>query len=269
MRSRSGNGSGQIMTTLVAPLGALLMLYGMLIVSFLWAQSFYDCTNFGGASPWFHLACKSTGLWRTWILLLAAEVVTGFLVNVNLIVKAFLPDEPIRAGNSYEFQRSRRWPIRNRYRTSIGSVSDRAVPRPEHERHSRRFERPAAAHTRRRQLRPLAAAVWKQCNRVVRHEGISSPAISRSRRPLRSLAPAANPYAGGRVFRNRPVAVLMPLADVRLDYWMRHPNCKGTGAARRNHFSTAWRELSGKLQRVGRCFTSRTAVTSTTSGFMR
>ena len=58
---------------------------------------------------------------------------------------------------------------------------------------------------------------------------------------------AATPYAGGGVFRNRPVAVLMALLNLRLGYWVGHPDPARQKSKRRTHFSTAWRELSGKL----------------------
>jgi len=58
---------------------------------------------------------------------------------------------------------------------------------------------------------------------------------------------AANPYAGGGLFRNRPVALLMSLVNLRLGYWVGHPDPEKQKSKRRTHFSTAWRELSGKL----------------------
>jgi hypothetical protein len=58
---------------------------------------------------------------------------------------------------------------------------------------------------------------------------------------------AANPYAGGGLFRNRPVALLMSLVNLRLGYWVGHPDPKWRRRKRRTHFSTAWRELTGKL----------------------
>jgi hypothetical protein len=58
---------------------------------------------------------------------------------------------------------------------------------------------------------------------------------------------AANPYAGGGLFRNRPVALLMSLVNLRLGYWVGHPDPEKQKSKRRTHFSTAWLELSGKL----------------------
>ncbi len=58
---------------------------------------------------------------------------------------------------------------------------------------------------------------------------------------------AANPYAGGGLFRNRPVAVLMSLVNLRLGYWVGHPDPAKRMRSGRSHFNTAWRELSGKL----------------------
>jgi len=58
---------------------------------------------------------------------------------------------------------------------------------------------------------------------------------------------AANPYAGGSLFRNRSVALLMSLFNLRLGYWVTHPDPVRRRHKSRNHFSTAWRELSGKL----------------------
>jgi len=58
---------------------------------------------------------------------------------------------------------------------------------------------------------------------------------------------AANPYAGGGLFRNRPVAVLMSLVNLRLGYWVSHPDPARRKRKGRSHFNTAWRELSGKL----------------------
>jgi hypothetical protein len=76
---------------------------------------------------------------------------------------------------------------------------------------------------------------------------------------------AANPYAGGGVFRNRPVALLMALLNLRLGYWVGHPDPAKNISKRRTHFSTAWRELSVSSPKSARCCSSRTAVTSRTS----
>jgi hypothetical protein len=257
MRSRSGNGSGPITTALVAPLGALLMLYGMLMLSFLWARSFYDCTNFGGAFPWYHLACESSGLWWAWIVLLIAAVVTGFFVNVNLIsvhryyrdrlMETFLPDEPTRAGDTYEF-------------STLATLAD---TKRLHE--CNRLDQPTGPYHLLNTNVILVDSKDPQWRVRGGDSFILSPLLCGSNSTgwcdtraflggdlslataMAISGAAANPYAGGGVFRNRPVAVLMALANVRLGYWVRHPNSKIKGAARRNHFSTAWRELSGKL----------------------
>jgi hypothetical protein len=55
---------------------------------------------------------------------------------------------------------------------------------------------------------------------------------------------AADPDAGGGLFRDRFVAVLMALANLRLGYWVGHPERGRERLKRRTHFGAAWRELS-------------------------
>jgi hypothetical protein len=74
VRSRSGNNNEGL--SIVAPLGAVLLLYGWLILGFVWAVRLHESIDVQGWSGW--------PMWTSLVFLLIA-VVTGHVVNVNLI----------------------------------------------------------------------------------------------------------------------------------------------------------------------------------------
>src|SRR5207248_1873874 len=63
---------------------------------------------------------------------------------------------------------------------------------------------------------------------------------------------AANPDAGGDLLRNRFVALLMALANVRLGYWVANPGRFRGSARHRNHFTVGWREVSSYFKETAK-----------------
>src|SRR5262249_57710171 len=88
----------------VAPLGAVLLLYGFLIVGHVWADAAYR-----HALAFSHGQLASRSLLLASVVLLAIAVLTGYFVNVNLVsvhryyrdrlMEAFLPDPPEERGD--------------------------------------------------------------------------------------------------------------------------------------------------------------------------
>jgi hypothetical protein len=290
LRSRSGRDNGGLAMSVVAPIGAILTLYGVLILAYVWAGRFYGCTEFGGAWPWIHRGiCSSEWLWWPSLIVLAVALVTGHFVNVNFIsvhryyrdrlMEAFLPDAPTRTPPCPDPA-----PDAKFYYTDLASHADLSrlqnfdgvgERRPTGSYHV--FEKKLYDFDGVGERRPTAPYHLLNTNvilvnspqRTWRSRGgdsfVLSPLLCGSnatgwcstRKFLGgdlSLATAmaisgaaANPYAGGGLFRNRPVALLMSLANLRLGYWVGHPNPAKQVSKSRTHFSTAWRELSGKL----------------------
>ena len=259
--SRSGGERRGASMSIVAPLGAVLLLYGFLILGSLWAERVYQrAVNFVPGQPPSGLLLVSLGV-------LAVAVATGYFVNVNLIsvhryyrdrlMEAFLPDPPaheVRGGESRLVHSGLAVKADVGKLHYFGSGRDQAAP-----------YRPAGPYhllntnvilvdSRERNWRvrggdsfvlsPLLcgsnATGWCRTSEFLGGDLSLATAMAIS-------GAAANPYAGGGLFRNRPVAVLMSLVNLRLGYWVGHPNRAMGRLKGRTHFNTAWRELSGKL----------------------
>lgn len=223
LRSRSGSDNGGFALSVVAPVGALLTLYGMLILAYAWADSFYR-----GDAFW---------VWGTYVGALAVALVTGYFVNVNLIsvhrfyrdrlMEAFLPDPPKPAVGS-----------RRRYtdfatEADVGKLhqfdgSNGADPTgPYHLLNTNVILVNSGERNWRLRggdsfvLSPLFcgsnATGWCSTRQFLGGDLTLATAMAIS-------GAAANPYAGGGLFRNRPVALLMALANIRLGYWVEHPD---------------------------------------------
>lgn len=254
LRSRSGSNKEGLTMSIIAPLGAGLLLYGLLILGYVWAArvcshafSFAHCQP-ASSVGWF--------LWASGALLMIAAV-TGHFVNVNLIsvhryyrdrlMEAFLPDPPAVSQNG------------DTTYTDVAEVADIyklhdfATTTPTGPYHlvntNLILVDSKAKHWRVRGgdsfvLSPLLcgsnATGWCNTKNFLGGDLTLATAMAIS-------GAAANPYAGGGLFRNRPVALLMSLVNLRLGYWVGHPDPEKQQSKRRTHFSTAWRELSGKL----------------------
>jgi hypothetical protein len=254
LRSRAGSDNGGVSLSIVAPIGAVLMLYGLLLLAYAWAERVYGhmnpCDPFGPFAPSGWLPGAS-------VALLAVAVVTGHVVNVNLIsvhryyrdrlMEAFLPDPPGRGkGDSASSGLAEA--------ANIGMLQKFAeTPRPTGPYHLLNTNLILVDSKVRNWrvrggdsfvLSPLLcgsnATGW--CSTTTFLGGDLSLATA-----MAISGAAANPYAGGGLFRNRPVALLMSLVNLRLGYWVGHPDPRKQRSKRRTHFSTAWRELSGKL----------------------
>lgn len=232
--------------SVLAPIGALLMLYGLLIVGHVWAQA----VAAGDASEPVLLGFVLAG------------VVTGVFVNVNLVslhryyrdrlMEAFLPDPPrVQAGRTVF---SGLATCADTYK--LHELAARTTPTgPYHLINTNVILVDSAQWTWRTRggdsfvLSPLFcgsnATGWRSTTCFLDGDMSLATAMAIS-------GAAANPYAGGGLFRNRPVAVLMALVNVRLGYWVSHPSPRKRFKKRRTHFDTAWRELSGKLDEHGR-----------------
>jgi hypothetical protein len=245
--SRSGSARPKPSLSIVAPLGAVLMLYGFLILGYVWADRVYQHVGVGPASPAF-VAMS--------LVLLALAVLTGHYVNVNLIsvhryyrdrlMEAFLPDPPAGGVNgrfvysgvaeAADVGKLHAFAARPTGPYHLVNTNVILVDSPDETWRARGGDSFV--------LSPLlcgsSATGW--CRTDVFLGGDLSLATA-----MAISGAAANPYAGGGLFRNRPVAVLMSLVNLRLGYWVGHPDTARHKSRRRSHFSTAWRELSGKL----------------------
>ena len=256
--SRSDGNKHGLSMSIVAPLGAVLLLYGFAILGHVWAEAVHR-----EAVAWYHGSVASRALVLTSLGLLGIAVLTGYFVNVNLIsvhrfyrdrlMEAFLPDPPEHRGDRIVY-------------TGLATGADVG-----------KLQYFAEARTPTDPYTPTGPYHLVNTNVILvdsqernwRVRGgdsfVLSPLLCGSNAtgwcPTRaflggdlSLATAmaisgaaANPYAGGGLFRNRPVAVLMSLVNLRLGYWVSHPNPSKRMRKGRSHFNTAWRELSGKL----------------------
>jgi hypothetical protein len=257
----------------VAPLGAVLLLYGFLILGFVWAEQVHpDAAAVFQGGPPSRALLVSIGL-------LVIALATGYVVNVNLIsvhryyrdrlMEAFLPDPPREYAVKPQCDgRDPATPVRTHKYVYSDLAAKADVGKLHHFGESREpgrdYEPTGPYHllntnvilvdSQERNWRvrggdsfvlsPLLcgsnATGWCRTSRFLGGDLSLATAMAIS-------GAAANPYAGGGLFRNRPVALLMSLVNLRLGYWVGHPR-PGVGRLRgRSHFNTAWRELSGKL----------------------
>jgi hypothetical protein len=258
LRSRSGDNKQGPSMSILAPFGAVLLLYGFLILGYAWADRFYvHAAAFLGGQP------ASRSLLLASLVLLVIAIVTGRFVNVNLIsvhryyrdrlMEAFLPDPPAQHGQRIVY-------------SGLAEQADVG-----------KLHQFGEARTPTESFRPTAPYHLINTNVILVDSGernwrvrggdsfVLSPLLCGSNATgwcrtseflggdlslataMAISGAAANPYAGGGLFRNRPVAVLMSLVNLRLGYWVAHPDPAKRRRSGRSHFNTAWRELSGKL----------------------
>jgi Patatin-like phospholipase len=252
--SRSGSNKHGLSMSIVAPLGAVLLLYGFLILGYVWAEHVY--------ALW-HREPMSPSLFASLGLLVIAGA-TGYLVNVNLIsvhryyrdrlMEAFLPDPPKDGGGAritytdlaadadvgklHHFGEAR-LPTDPYIPTGPYHLVNTNVILVDSQERNRRV-RGGDSFVLSPLLCGSSATGWCRTSDFLGGDLSLATAMAIS-------GAAANPYAGGGLFRNRPVAVLMSLVNLRLGYWVGHPNPAKRRVKGRSHFNTAWRELSGKL----------------------
>jgi Patatin-like phospholipase len=251
--SRSGSDKPGLAMSIVAPLGAGLMLYGLLIVGYVWAEHVYR-----HAVAYAHADPASPSLVLTSLVLLVLAVMTGHYVNVNLIsfhryyrdrlMEAFLPDPPIAGGKgrivysgvaeAADVGKLHAFAETSKPTGPYHLVNTNVILVDSQERNWR--VRGGDSFVLSPLLCGSSATGWCRTKDFLGGDLSLATAMAIS-------GAAANPYAGGGLFRNRPVAVLMSLVNLRLGYWVGHPDPARQKSKRRSHFSTAWRELSGKL----------------------
>lgn len=249
MNARATANRGGSIVSIVAPLGSVCLLYGLLILAYFWAESVHSSDAHGW--PWWSL-----------VVLTGTAIVTGMRVNVNLIsmhryyrdrlMEAFLPDPPEAFAPHPSDARNGRTEYSGLATRADGfrlhDLSRDPPTGPYHlintnvilvDSRDRKFRTRGGDSF---VLSPLYsgsnATGWCRTEKFLGGDMTLSTAMAIS-------GAAANPYAGGGLFRNRLVTVLMALVNVRLGYWVSHP--ESSVAKRRSHFVTAWRELSGKL----------------------
>ena len=265
LKSRSDTADKGVTLSVVAPAGAILVLYGLLILAYSWAVHVYACRNF--LPPLADVACH-TWLPPTSVGLVVLALLTGYFVNVNLItvhrfyrdrlMEAFMPDRPVSA-------EANRGDVRY---TDLAKCADVAKLH-EFGKFGRDGEPRGPYHLLNTNVILVSSKEWNWRTRGG-DSFVLSPLLCGSNATgwcrttdflggdmtlataMAISGAAANPYAGGGLFRNRPVAVLMSLANVRLGYWVSNPNPEKKFWKGRTHFGTAWRELSGKLDERGR-----------------
>jgi Patatin-like phospholipase len=254
LRSRSGSNKEGLTMSIIVPLGACLLLYGLLILGYVWADRFLDTLSSAHSQP---LSSAGWLLWASPVLLVIA-VATGHFVNVNLIsvhryyrdrlMEAFLPDPPAVSPNGAtaytdvaeeaDICKLHKFAETNTPTGPYHLVNTNLILVDSKEKHWR--VRGGDSFV----LSPLLcgsnATGWCSTKHFLGGDLTLATAMAIS-------GAAANPYAGGGLFRNRPVALLMSLVNLRLGYWVGHPDPEKQKSKRRTHFSTAWRELSGKL----------------------
>jgi len=254
LSSRSASNKEGVMMSIIAPLGAALLLYGLLIIGYVWAEKVFDAC----CAAQFQGGFSSQWLLVISVTLLLIAVVTGHFVNVNLIsvhryyrdrlMEAFLPDSPSvtrDGGTTYtdEAEGADTYKLHSFVKTEVPTgpyhlINTNLILVDSKEWNWR--VRGGDSFV----LSPLLcgsnATGWRSTKDFLGGDLTLATAMAIS-------GAAANPYAGGALFRNRPVALLMSLVNLRLGYWVGHPDPKKQNRKRRTHFSTAWRELSGKL----------------------
>lgn len=260
LRLRSGNGQGGLGMSVVAPLGAALMLYGIVLLGYAWAGAFYACTELGARQPLPPFQCAAPWMWELWIGVLGVALVSGYFVNVNLLslhrfyrdrlMEAFLPDPlPASEPPTHEAQEA------DVARLHAFSELARDPTGPYHLINTNLILVHSQDRVRRTRggdsfvLSPLYcgsnATGWCSTRNFLGGDLTLATAMAIS-------GAAANPNAGGGIYRHRPVAVLMALTNIRLGYWVSHPDPAVRMKKRRSHFDTAWRELTGKLDETRR-----------------
>jgi hypothetical protein len=254
LRGRARGGQSGAGLSIAATAGAALMLYGFLLLGYAWADDFHECAR-SSEWPWVRSYCDGF-VWTSAALLILA-VASGHFVNVNLIsvhrfyrdrlMEAFLPDEPVTNGSRFTFPTT----ASKADVARLQAFNDAKRPTsPYHllntnvilvdSKDPTRHARGGDSFVLSPRLCGSNATGWCRTDDFLGGDLTLATAMAIS-------GAAANPYAGGGLFLNRPVAVLMALANVRLGYWVSHcdPNMKWK--KHRTHFGTAWRELSGKL----------------------
>jgi predicted acylesterase/phospholipase RssA len=255
LRSRSGSNKAGLTMSIIAPLGAVLLLYGLLILGYVWAERFT-----WHAFSYAHSQSTSSAGWLLWAspVLLVIAGVTGFFVNVNLIsvhryyrdrlMEAFLSDPPAVSKNgeiaytdvaeAADIGKLHKFAETDTPTGPYHLVNTNVILVDSKKKNWR--VRGGDSFV----LSPLLcgsnATGWCSTKNFLDGDLTLATATAIS-------GAAANPYAGGGLFRNRPVALLMSLVNLRLGYWVGHPGPEKQKSKRRTHFSTAWRELSGKL----------------------
>lgn len=255
LRSRAGSHKAGLPLSLLASLGACLLVYGLLILGYVWAERFS-----WHAFSYAPCELESSAGWLVWAspILLVLAVVTGHFVNVNLIsvhryyrdrlMEAFLPDPPTVSTNSAivysgvaeaaDIGKLHAFDDTDTPTGPYHLVNTNVILVDSQEKHWRGRGGDSFV------LSPLFcgsnATGWCHTQAFLGGDLTLATAMAIS-------GAAANPYAGGGIFRHRPVALLMALVNLRMGYWVGHPNPEKQQSKRRTHFSTAWRELSGKL----------------------
>ncbi len=265
VRSRGGGGasSGSLLSAVGIPLAAVLILYGILMIAYAWAYSLHevitrnDCFAVQRGFPWLAGNCWALPAWWSSVAAVILALVTGHWVNVNLIsvhrfyrdrlMEAFLPDsQPNRSKHYAREADTEKLYAFNHHHTAPNS--------PYHLINANLILVGSREPKWRLRggdnfiLSPLFcgsnATGWCSTRHFLGGDMTLATAMAIS-------GAAANPYAGGGLFRNRPVALLMSLANLRLGYWVSHPKRMNRKAERRNHFRTTWRELTSSLHENG------------------
>jgi hypothetical protein len=262
LRSRGANQGAPASATVLAPVAAPLLLYGILTLSYDWVQGLFQFAAPGACFTarwplWLDGACISS--WHALEASAGAVVLAlllGIFVNVNLVsvhrfyrdrlMEAFLPDDPPDGERKAtglalkaDVQKVHELGARDRKPTGPYPLINTNVILVGSQDRTWRLRGGDSFI-----LSPLVcgsnATGWCPTEKFIGGDLSLATAMAIS-------GAAANPHAGGGLFRNRFVAMLMSLANLRLGYWVTNPGHTRRRPKWRNHFTTTWRELSSRL----------------------
>lgn len=244
LRSRS-NSEGRVPLGLLAPIVSVVLLYGLLLVS-------YELASFVVRPKTISLTCL-------WLLGLSVSVavVTGCCVNLNYtsihryyrdrLIEAFMPDEATVGKKAKTFGKnapatvadkgklSDMWTERAPYllvNTNVVLV-DSDVPRWRVRGGDSFILSPKSCGS--------AATGWVSTGEYMEKDPLTlATAVA-----ISGAAVNPNTGAGGKGPTRKPMmSLLMALLNVRLGYWVRHPGAHRTHGPVASHFGAAFYELS-------------------------
>ncbi|SAK87102.1 Patatin-like phospholipase [Caballeronia hypogeia] len=244
----------------VATIGAFLVLYGIALMSYAWATAVFLEHNACYVQN--HVLVDPCSAYNNWSIALAVFVlislISGYFVNINLIslhrfyrdrlMEAYMPDpldaqSALRSGPALAADKARLSEFcmeANPAHCPYPLINANVILTGSPERTWRL--RGGDSFLLSPRVCGSNATGWANTTSFLGNDMSLATAMAIS-------GAAANPDAGGDLLRNRFVALLMALANVRLGYWVGNPRGTLRGSARqRNHFSVGWREISSHFK---------------------
>ena len=252
--------------SIFATIGAFLVLYGVALTAYAWAFTAFDrfgtCADGEGTT---FMTCVVSSPWLVALIVFSIiALASGWFANINLIsmhrfyrdrlMEAYLP-QPCTPPSTMAALRSGRAPAADKARLSEFCQDTQEPYSPYPLINANVILTRAKERTWRLRggdsfvLSPRMcgsnATGWCDTKEFIGNDLTLATAMAIS-------GAAANPDAGGDLLRNRFVALLMALANVRLGYWVANPGRFRGSARHRNHFTVGWREVSSYFKETAK-----------------